>query len=295
MKTFLCDENHSISFSGGRTSAYMLYLTIEANGGQLPDNCVVTFANTGMEHPATLKFVRDCADYWNVPIAWLELGDYYQDGVYEKGVHKGKPILKSTTVEVDFFSASRKGEPFARLIEKRSYAPNPVARFCTSELKVRRIRDHLNSIDPGAWVQFIGIRADEPRRVAKMKGKMEEGHIRHLPLYDWGVTKQEVGGFWKAQPFDLDLPNHNGVTDLGNCTLCFLKGFKKKLSIVQRNPELADWWIEQEQKLSDQVGTGAFFRSDQPCYADMKAMAEGQPDLFDDFADDEDIACFCGD
>jgi 3'-phosphoadenosine 5'-phosphosulfate sulfotransferase (PAPS reductase)/FAD synthetase len=247
-----------------------------------------------MEHPATLKFVKDCSDHWGVDIAWLELGDYYEDGVYEKGVHKGKPILKSTTVEVTFDTASRKGEPFSRLIEKRSYAPNPVARFCTSELKVRRMRDYLNEIDTGSWVQFIGIRADEPRRVHKMKGKMEEGHERHLPLFHDGVTKQEVGGFWKVHPFDLELPNHNGTTDLGNCTLCFLKGFKKKLSIVQRNPDLADWWIDQEAKLSEKVGTGAFFRSDQPSYADMKRMAQGQHDLFADY-DDEDIACFCGD
>ncbi len=274
----------------------MLYRTLEAYGGQLPGHARVCFANTGMEHPATLKFVKDCADHWDVEIAWLELGDYYQDGVYEKGVHKGKPILKSTTVEVDFWSASRKGEPFARLIEKRSYAPNPVARFCTSELKVRRMRDYLNDIDSDPWVQYIGIRADEPRRVTKMKGKMEEGHERHVPLWHAGVTKHHVGDFWKAQSFDLELPNHNGVTDLGNCTLCFLKGFKKKLSIVQRNPELADWWIEQEAKLSDKVGTGAFFRSDQPSYAEMKKMATTQQDLFADVAfDDEDIACFCGD
>jgi 3'-phosphoadenosine 5'-phosphosulfate sulfotransferase (PAPS reductase)/FAD synthetase len=294
MKTFLCKENHSISFSGGRTSAYMLYLTIKANGGRLPDNCEVTFANTGMEHPATLQFVEDCSKHWDVPIAWLELGDYFEAGIYEKGVHKGKAIRKATTIQVNFETAARKGEPFARLLEKRSYAPNPVARFCTSELKVRRIRDYLSSVDPEPWIQFIGIRADEPRRVMKMKGKMEEGHERHLPLYDWGVTKHDVGKFWKEQPFDLGLPNHNGVTDLGNCTLCFLKGFKKKLSIVKRNPELADWWIEQEEKLSINAGTGAFFRSDQPCYADMKKMALSQPDLFDDY-DDEDVPCFCGD
>ena len=36
-----------ISFSGGRTSAYLLYRIVEAYQGDLPDDIFVTFANTG--------------------------------------------------------------------------------------------------------------------------------------------------------------------------------------------------------------------------------------------------------
>ena len=60
-----------ISFSGGRTSAYMLWRVLQANGG-LPADTVVCFANTGKEVEATLRFVRDCAAHWQVPIHWLE-------------------------------------------------------------------------------------------------------------------------------------------------------------------------------------------------------------------------------
>jgi hypothetical protein len=36
-----------ISFSGGRTSAYMLRQILDAYGGRLPDGIVPTFANRG--------------------------------------------------------------------------------------------------------------------------------------------------------------------------------------------------------------------------------------------------------
>jgi hypothetical protein len=48
---FLIDEPTVISFSGGRTSAYMLWRVLEANGG-LPEDAIVCFANTGKEEEA---------------------------------------------------------------------------------------------------------------------------------------------------------------------------------------------------------------------------------------------------
>lgn len=102
-----------ISFSGGRTSAYMLWRVLQANGG-LPADTVVCFANTGKEVEATLRFVRDCAERWQMPIHWLE---YLP--------------MEPGFMLVDFERASRQGEPFEALIRKRQYLPNPVARGCT--------------------------------------------------------------------------------------------------------------------------------------------------------------------
>ena len=51
---YLISEPTCISFSGGRTSAYMLHRVLEANEG-LPDDAIVTFANTGKEEEATLR------------------------------------------------------------------------------------------------------------------------------------------------------------------------------------------------------------------------------------------------
>ena len=133
--------------------------------------------------------------------------------------------------------AIRNVEPFERLIEKRKYLPNVMSRFCTSELNVIRIRKPLESRGFHDWIQCIGIRADEPRRAIKLNGKKPEGPEMYLPLFLDGVTKEPLGEFWKQQPFDVMLPNINGVTDWGNCDLCFLKGYKIRLSIMREKPQ----------------------------------------------------------
>ena len=250
-----------ISFSGGRTSAYMLWRVLQSNGG-LPADAVVCFANTGKEDEATLRFVRDCGERWGVPIRWVE---YRADA-------PGFAI-------VDFESASRNGEPFDALIAKKNYLPNPVARFCSMELKGVAI---TKATGLESDETMVGVRADEERRIAKLRAR---GLM--LPLLDAGVSKQDVRAFWKASPFDLELEERDGVTALGNCDLCFLKGAAQTMSLIQQKPERAIWWAEKEQAI------GATFRSDRPSYAQMAQFAKEQRDLFDQ--QEEAIPCFCGD
>ena len=75
MNPYKIVEPTCISFSGGRTSAYMLYKVLEAHGMILPTEAIVCFANTGKEDEATLRFVQDCSEQWNVPITWLEYAE----------------------------------------------------------------------------------------------------------------------------------------------------------------------------------------------------------------------------
>jgi 3'-phosphoadenosine 5'-phosphosulfate sulfotransferase (PAPS reductase)/FAD synthetase len=276
---FRITEPTCISFSGGRTSAYMLWRVLQSNGG-LPPEAVVCFANTGREDEATLRFVRDCGEHWGVPITWVE---YRSD---EAGF-----------AVVSFDSASRNGEPFEAIIQKRNFLPNPVARFCTVELKIQPEHKFLRSIGWTEWENMVGIRSDEPRRVAKIRANPsggKSGPARVMPLAEAGITKRDVADFWLRSTFDLGLPNMGGITMHGNCDLCFLKGAAQIQSLIAEKPERAIWWARMETSITNaKITDGGRFRSDRPTYAQMAAFAAAQRDMFD--PNEEAIACFCGD
>jgi 3'-phosphoadenosine 5'-phosphosulfate sulfotransferase (PAPS reductase)/FAD synthetase len=276
---FTIDEPTCISFSGGRTSAYMLWRILQSHGGKLPDDAIVCFANTGKEEEATLQFVHDCETNWNVKIHWVE--------------YRYDPVPANRFRKVDFATASRSGEPFFELIDQNGspYLPNPVARICTAKLKIRVIHHYLKSLgfEHNENMDWVGIRADEMRRAAKMDRS-------RTPLVAAGVTKETVGEFWRSQSFDLGLPNMNGVTMHGNCDLCFLKPAHQVLSLIREKPERAIWWIKMEehaQSSNKTYGDGARFRKDRPSYKEMYEYALQQKDMFD--TDEEAIPCFCGD
>jgi len=278
---FLIDSPTCISFSGGRTSAYMLWRVLQSNGG-LPDDAVVCFANTGKEDEETLRFVRDCGDNWQVPIVWVE---YHND---ERGY-----------AVVDFETASRNGEPFEAIIRKRNYLPNPVTRFCTVELKIRAMHKHLKSLgwkDGDGWDQFVGIRADEERRVAKIRARPSPETVKEtmcLPLADAGITIRDIDAFWSGQQFKLGLPTVNGKTLAGNCDLCFLKAGNQVQTLISEKPERAVWWANMEALALASKPSGARFRSDRPSYQAMLNNSRDQVDAFG-YAD-AGIDCFCGD
>lgn len=272
-------EPTCISFSGGRTSAFMLYKILEAHHMTLPPEAIVCFANTGKEEEATLRFIDRCSKEWNVEIHWLE--------------YRYDPIPANRWKRVTFETASRNGEPFFELIDQNGspYLPNPVARICTAKLKIRVIDQYLKFLgfEHNENSDWVGIRADEMRRAAKIDRS-------RTPLVTDGVTKETVGNFWKSQSFDLELPNMNGVTMHGNCDLCFLKPAHQIQSLIQEKPERALWWMKMEAHASSSnktYGDGAKFRKDRPSYAEMHKYALSQTDMFD--KDEEAISCFCGD
>jgi 3'-phosphoadenosine 5'-phosphosulfate sulfotransferase (PAPS reductase)/FAD synthetase len=251
-----------VSFSGGRTSGYMLRMILDAWGGTMPDGAHVLFANTGKEHEATLQFVHEVEQRW-CPVVWIE---YRDDAKYAIVGHD---------------TASRHGEPFAALIAKRKYLPNPVARFCTSDLKVKPMSEWMRK-HHAEFTTVIGLRYDEGRRVARLRG--DSSRDIAMPLADAKATRQTVLEYWAASPFDLTLPN--GDQAFGNCDLCFLKSRAATDRVLEHDRSAATWWIEQEQRI------GGRFRKDRPDYATMLHQVTIQGRLFQEY-DDDTIPCEC--
>ncbi|OZI17964.1 hypothetical protein [Bordetella genomosp. 7] len=271
-----------IQFSGGRTSGFMLRQILDAHGGTLPADVQVSFQNTGKEREETLAFIEECSQRWAVPITWLEW-DGFENGSRSRCLYR----------VVDFHSASRKGEPFAAMIDALGLLPNPVARTCTANLKIKTSRAWMLAHGYSEWDSVMGIRADEPRRVARLNapGRDNSAGTPYLPLARAGVRKADVLAFWRAQPFDLRLDPRG---DLGNCDLCFLKSRLKLVSAIRREPARHIWWARQEDR-----PIGATFRSDRPRYTELAREAEFHarqgtlPNV--ETEDDALVDCMCGD
>lgn len=266
---YLIEGPALISFSGGRTSAYMLKQILDAHGGTLPDDVHVCFANTGKEREETLRFVHDCSTHWNVAVVWLE--------------RNGKLGFET----VGFNSASRNGEPFADLIREKRYLPNAVTRFCTSELKVRTMKAFALEQGFANWSNVVGLRYDESHRVVKSRKPNKERWTTVLPLDDAKVTVRDVRAFWREQPFDLQL-----LPFEGNCDACFLKARPKLYEVERTCPGTLDWWVQQEANVTAAIAagdskpklTGARFVTEYS-YAELRDSVRRQPDMFEGLLD----------
>lgn len=218
-----------ISFSGGRTSAYMSKWLLD--NMQDKYEMIVVFANTGKERLETLDFVDKCDKYFNLNVVWIEANVNFENG-------------KGTTAKVvNYKTASRNGEPFEQVIKKYGM-PNQAQAICTRELKIVPLKSYAKSIGWKKYYTAIGIRSDEPKRLDWEKAKKERyiyplaSHIR--------ITKSDINLFWSKQSFDLELKSYEG-----NCDLCYKKGLRKLMTLVKDKPELADWWREMEQKYGE--------------------------------------------
>ena len=226
-----------ISFSGGRTSAYMLHQILAFNGA-LPDRAKVVFSNTGREMPETLDFVQEVGHRWNVPIVWVEDAKRGGNTLFDVVSHN---------------SASREGEPFSRLIERKKACPDQSKRFCTEHLKILPARRFLLALGWKNWTNAVGIRADEAHR---KKLSTDKRVTRWYPLD--GVTVDHIHLFWGAQPFDLRVKD-----GLGNCDGCFLKAEETLAALARDHPKRHAWWEAQEALASGLTASpgGARFRA----------------------------------
>ena len=134
----------------------------------------------------------------------------------------------------------------------------------------------MSGKDATEYVSLIGLRTDEPRRVARVKARngldsgdpertkreMTDGEIVSTPLSDAGITHESVLAFWDERDWNLALPNE---TNLSNCVYCFMKGtsaipnvrldvasadavLRQELRSVPNTPSDLQWWVDLEER-----------------------------------------------
>lgn len=239
-----------VSFSGGRTSAYMSW-RIKTELADRYD-LLFLFANTGQEDERTLAFVDRCDREFGLGVVWIEA---------DIDPRRGKGVRHRV---VDYRTADRSGRAsFEPMIAKLGI-PNKNYPHCTRELKERPMYSYLREIGWGGEASIgknfevaIGIRADEPRRIGSRPGIV-------YPLAHWWPTdKSDVVAWWEDQSFDLGLEER-----LGNCVWCWKKSLRKHLLNMQHCPDIYDFPAEMEAVHAHAgAGTGprVFFREGAFC------------------------------
>ncbi|NHB90336.1 phosphoadenosine phosphosulfate reductase family protein [Photorhabdus tasmaniensis] len=213
-----------VSISGGRTSAYLVYL-MEQRRKQGEDVRYV-FMDTGAEHPSTYKFLRNVIGFWNIPhhifiILQAEMNP-------ELGKSNGYKVWTPNDIQTRMPIY----KPFMDMVKKYG-TPYIGGAFCTDRLKLRPFRDYCNDhFGRGNYQTWIGIRADEPRRLTKKEGV---SYLADISDFD----KQDVLDWWKTQLFDLTIPEH-----LGNCVFCIKKS-SKKLGLACRDEPIIKMVFEE--------------------------------------------------
>lgn len=234
--------------SGGRTSGMMAAL--------LDPRVVMCFENTGREHIKTLEFVVHLQDALQREIVWLEWRPPKRKGAPPKEF--GFEIVSfDTCIKRDPNNPNAGGVLFDGLLQaladhratkgKGPVVPYHAQRTCTAYLKHRVQQTYMKSLGVGKEVdqiQYVGLRSDEPRRLADLHAAETSAKTYLTPLADAKITVEDVKSFWRRQSFDLELAHDYE----GNCTACYLKD-DAHLSRVLGDPETdAAWWIDVQKR-----------------------------------------------
>lgn len=208
---------HVISFSGGRTSAYLCVIMKRLFG----DRVEIVFMDTGFEHPATYEFIKMCNEQFNFNITCLR-GDYSRP--LNKGI--GYHVVTLSECKLDFV-------PFLQMMAKYG-TPYQGGMFCSERLKSRPFKKYCDEkYGKNNYVTWLGIRADEPSRL-KIGESPTLRYLAELSDFD----KEDVLEWWGEQSFDLGIEEH-----LGNCVFCPKKSDIKLAIAARDEPVVLTQWI----------------------------------------------------
>ncbi len=265
------------------------------------------------------RHTRVCTEYLKIRTTREFLRDWFQDGV-SNGEALGPFDRRRHITDEMLFEAHQqnRGEvPKDVYLRKKAYLQR-----CKPYRASQRYEDYTQGSvhgygrwreEDGEYVSYLGIRADEPRRVARIKTNVEPGERVELPLADQGVTQRDVIEFWRKQSFNLKLPETGAYS---NCVFCFLKSPRKLLQLAadDGNAKALKWWSDIEQNYTrDRLEEGREYKLGKRfqgfwgaegglVYPDLRSRAlakqkagalEDNPDLFSE--EEDGLPCNCMD
>jgi hypothetical protein len=212
----------------------MVYLIEQMRkSGEWQGNVEYIFMDTGAEHPKTYEFIKKCVEYFGIQLTCLR-GDFNQP----LGTGHTYKVVQLSECEHDMTDG-----PFAQLLKKYG-APTVMSAWCTSRMKEEVYGKCCNDkYGKDNFVTWLGIRADEPRRL-KIGKRSDLRYLAEISDFE----KDDILDFWSGMPFDLEIQEH-----LGNCVFCIKKSVNKLALAARDEPELAAQWIGAIENGSDRL------------------------------------------
>ena len=202
-----------VSFSGGRTSAYLVHLMEQRR--LAGEDVHYVYMDTGAEHPKTYEFIRNVVKKWGINLHCLRVIPNP-----ELGKASGYEELSVDDIGPDLI-------PWKRMLNKYGH-PYVGGAFCTDRMKTVPFTKYCQErFGRGNYHTWLGIRTDEKSRL-----KPTNGFSYLADISDF--EKQDVLDWWGKQPFDLGIHEH-----LGNCVFCIKKSMQKVALATMDEPELA--------------------------------------------------------
>ena len=212
---------HVVSFSGGRTSAYLVYL-MERARKEFGWKVKYLFCDTGVESPQTYVFIRNIVKFWGIDLIVLR-------AIVNPILGQGNTYQQFQVSDLMNSAVMPPFQPFLDMMRKYG-TPSVAGPYCSERMKKDisdlYCKDHFGK----NFITWLGMRSDEPRRLKPKAG------IKYLADLV-SVDKQDILDWWKEQPFDLDLDESEG-----NCLYCVKKSSSKLALAIKKNPNFYRLW-----------------------------------------------------
>lgn len=232
------EDNYLVLVSGGRSSAKVAYI-MENSPVYKNKNKLYVFANTGMERPETIEFLKEIVKNWKIKLNIVQ-------GVYSTELGTGVSYEL-----VDFDTLDMNAVTFSKMIEHKTKGiyddlPNISSPYCSDSLKTQPCKKFADKIfGVNNYIKVLGYRKEDmPKRITLHELKQDKNRIAPLLTdFEYPLGISDLDRFWNEQNFKLKIN-----TKLGNCELCWKKSDNVLIENIVYGTRFVDWMLNEEKK-----------------------------------------------